>query len=272
MEQMETPTEKEVLDFEPELIPESEWKEDVEKKEIKFSVSDDLNGDFEPPFIPESEAADIECVDPEEDLKDLQKQRAVVVEQKYQEEVEGKEEEEKRQMEADIAQETALPSRFLMSSDQLYEQEARRTMDPDEVKFSDEMSIPETPYWWHDKYRPRKPRYFNRVKTGYEWNKYNQTHYDKENPPPKIVQGYKFNVFYSDLIDPTVPPKYILETIPEDPDYQLIRFTAGPPYEDIAFKIVTKEWEYSHKRGFKCVFDRGVLNLYFNFRRYRYRR
>lgn len=29
---------------------------------------------------------------------------------------------------------------------------------------------------------------------GFEWNKYNQTHYDMENPPPKIVQGYKFNV------------------------------------------------------------------------------
>lgn len=29
---------------------------------------------------------------------------------------------------------------------------------------------------------------------GFEWNKYNQTHYDVDNPPPKIVQGYKFNV------------------------------------------------------------------------------
>jgi len=26
---------------------------------------------------------------------------------------------------------------------------------------------------WTDKYKPRKPRFFNRVKTGYEWNKYN---------------------------------------------------------------------------------------------------
>ena len=32
------------------------------------------------------------------------------------------------------------------------------------------------------------PRYFNRVHTGFEWNKYNQTHYDFDNPPPKIVQ------------------------------------------------------------------------------------
>lgn len=37
--------------------------------------------------------------------------------------------------------------------------------------------------------------------TGFEWNKYNQTHYDLDNPPPKVVQGYKFNIFYPDLID-----------------------------------------------------------------------
>lgn len=33
-------------------------------------------------------------------------------------------------------------------------------------------------YDWSDKYRPRKPRYFNRVHTGYEWTQYNQTHYE----------------------------------------------------------------------------------------------
>jgi hypothetical protein len=88
----------------------------------------------------------------------------------------------------------------------------------------------------------------------------------------RIVQGYKFNIFYPDLINPTEPPRYKLEPDPTSPDYCIIRFTAGPPYEDIAFKIVKKEWEYSHKRGFKCVFDRGVLSLFFNFRRFFYRR
>ena len=39
------------------------------------------------------------------------------------------------------------------------------------------------------RYKPRKPRFFNRVKCGFEWNKYNQTHYDRETPPPKFVQG-----------------------------------------------------------------------------------
>ena len=31
---------------------------------------------------------------------------------------------------------------------------------------------------YSDRYRPRKPRYFNRVHTGYEWNRYNQMHYE----------------------------------------------------------------------------------------------
>lgn len=81
-----------------------------------------------------------------------------------------------------------------------------------------------------DKYVPRKPQYFNRVKVGYEWNKYNQTHYDQDNPPPKIVQGYKFNVFYPDLIDNTKAPEFHLEAT-DNPDYCNIRFHAGPPYE-----------------------------------------
>jgi hypothetical protein len=33
-------------------------------------------------------------------------------------------------------------------------------------------------YDWSDRYRPRKPRFFNRVQTGFEWNQYNQTHYE----------------------------------------------------------------------------------------------
>ncbi|CAD6335606.1 unnamed protein product [Miscanthus lutarioriparius] len=36
-----------------------------------------------------------------------------------------------------------------------------------------EVNLDSQVYWWHDKYRPRKPKYFNRVHTGYEWNKYN---------------------------------------------------------------------------------------------------
>lgn len=139
------------------------------------------------------------------------------------------------------------------------------------MKVRDEVQLAGTTYWWQDKYRPRKPRYFNKVKTGFEWNKYNSTHYDHDNPPPKTVQGYKFNIFYPDLIDNTQTPKYFLEAA-DDPEFAILRFHSGPPYEDIAFKIVNQEWEIGKRSGFKCVFERGVLYLYFNFKRHRYRR
>ncbi|KAI9010444.1 mid region of cactin-domain-containing protein [Phycomyces nitens] len=154
----------------------------------------------------------------------------------------------------------------------LFEQEAAKGIDEDEAIFNIEAELAKQTYMWQDKYRPRKPRYFNRVHTGYEWNKYNQTHYDHDNPPPKVVQGYKFNIFYPDLIDKSVAPTYYIEKDPDSPETVLIRFRAGPPYEDIAFRIVNREWEYSHKKGFKCSFDRGVLSLWFHFKRQFYRK
>lgn len=92
----------------------------------------------------------------------------------------------------------------------MLQREARKGMGDDEAQFSVEQALDSQVYLWSDKYRPRKPRYFNRVHTGFEWNKYNQTHYDMDNPPPKIVQGYKFNIFYPDLIDKTSTPEYFL--------------------------------------------------------------
>ncbi|TMW62155.1 hypothetical protein Poli38472_009648 [Pythium oligandrum] len=155
----------------------------------------------------------------------------------------------------------------------LEHQEAEKGLEESEEKLgtADEVALEGKLPSWSDKYQPRKPRYFNRVKTGYDWNKYNQTHYDHDNPPPKVVQGYKFNLFYPDLIDKTAAPRFVLEKS-NSSEFCIIRFTAGPPYQDIAFKIVNREWEYSHKRGFKSVFERGILHLYFNFKRHRYRR
>ena len=105
---------------------------------------------------------------------------------------------------------------------------------------------------------------------GYEWNKYNQTHYDHDNPPPNIVQGYKFNIFYLDLVDKIRAPIYTIDKDGRNGETFLIIFNVGPPYEDISFHIVNKEWEYSHKKGFKCTFERGILHVYLNFKRYRY--
>ena len=177
-------------------------------------------------------------------------------------------------------------------------------------------------------------------------------------------QGYKFNIFFPDLIDKNEAPTYGCERDPDAVDGAtcILRFHAGPPYEDTAFRIVNKvrpapgkclqgcchllrcplpcrssaaapgahtfgkqcigdlvrvlfqatahsrsgmrlglwaavcmmlskaslcylerrlhtapncvlqEWEYSHKKGFKSTFERGILHLYFNFKRARYRR
>ncbi|CAH1797477.1 unnamed protein product, partial [Owenia fusiformis] len=149
---------------------------------------------------------------------------------------------------------------------------AREGMNDEEAQFSVEVPLEHQAILWSDRYRPRKPRFFNRVHTGFEWNKYNQTHYDIDNPPPKIVQGYKFNIFYPDLIDKTKTPEYTLTPDPANKDFGVLRFRAGPPYEDIGFKVVNREWEYSYKRGFRCQFQNNIFQLWYHFKRYRYRR
>ncbi|KAJ0507468.1 putative cactin, central domain-containing protein [Helianthus annuus] len=228
----------------PEAIPRSEQQE----------MEDEEAGSFSPELLHGDE--DEEAIDPEEDRAILERNRIQVVE------------EQQRKLQEAMAlppPEDNLEMRAV---------KAMGAMDNGDEVFgnSDEVNVDSQVYWWHDKYRPRKPKYFNRVHTGYEWNKYNQTHYDHDNPPPKIVQGYKFNIFYPDLVDKTKAPVYTIERDGDSAETCIIRFHAGPPYEDIAFRIVNKEWEYSHKKGFKCTFERGILHVYFNFKRYRYRR
>lgn len=66
-----------------------------------------------------------------------------------------------------------------IDEDAMFRQEAEDDLEEEEEPFNMEEAIARpTSYNWDDKYRPRKPRYFNRVHTGYEWNKYNQTHYE----------------------------------------------------------------------------------------------
>lgn len=150
-------------------------------------------------------------------------------------------------------------------------QTAKQDMDQDEAEFSVEAQLENQVYKWADKYKPRKPKFFNRVHTGFEWNKYNQMHYDFDNPPPKIVQGYKFNIFYPDLIDKSVSPDYEILKLEEDPEFCVLRVKSGPPYEDIAFKVVNREWDFGNKKGFRCQFMNGMFQLWFYYKRYRYR-
>ena len=119
----------------------------------------------------------------------------------------------------------------------------------------------------------RKPKYVARVRTGYEWNKYNRVHYDHDHPPPKVVRGYTFVLHYPELAAGTKPLQCAVE---EDGGGRgetcIVRFHAGWPYEDVAFRIVNREWERSRKAGFRCTFDGGVLHLSFHFKRFLYRR
>ncbi len=138
----------------------------------------------------------------------------------------------------------------------------------------EETALPAMSYAWGDKFYPRKPRYFNRVRTGWDRTKYNLAHYDRDNPPPKVIQGYKFTIFYPDLLDTTQTPSYKLEACSDESnnEFVVIRFVAGPPYEDIAFKVLNKQWDRHRYAGYLCIFDRGVLQLNFNFKRVFYRR
>uniref|UniRef100_A0A4W3GU40 Splicing factor Cactin n=2 Tax=Callorhinchus milii TaxID=7868 RepID=A0A4W3GU40_CALMI len=217
----------------------------TEEDLIQQSLDDFDAGKYSPKLLgPHELPIDSHVVDPDEDLQKLLMAR------------------QQLQVTGDASE----------SAEDMFVRKAKEGMGNDEAQFSVEMPLTGKVYLWADKYRPRKPRFFNRVHTGFEWNKYNQTHYDFDNPPPKIVQGYKFNIFYPDLIDKRSTPQYFLEPCTDNKDFAILRFHAGPPYEDIAFKIVNREWEYSHRHGFRCQFANGIFQLWFHFKRYRYRR
>ncbi|KAK4743244.1 hypothetical protein SAY87_001245 [Trapa incisa] len=213
-------------------------------------------GSFSPQLLHGDD--DEDAIDPEEDRAALERRRLAALQ-----------EQQRRRQQAMASKPAPSEDNFEIKA-----MKVMGSMEEGDAVFGSgsEVNLDSEVYWWHDKYRPRKPKYFNRVHTGYEWNKYNQTHYDHDNPPPKIVQGYKFNIFYPDLVDKSKAPTYTIEKDGTSSETCIIRFHAGPPYEDIAFRIVNKEWEYSHKKGFKCTFERGILHVYFNFKRYRYRR
>lgn len=160
----------------------------------------------------------------------------------------------------------------------LLEQEQTRHVGKDELPFNTEAEdlLNNSAPKWQSKYpniRPRKPRFFNRVRMNYVWNKYNQTHYDTSNPPPKVVQGFRFNIFYPDLIqNANSVPTYKREADPTNPENEIVTFSAGAPYADVLFRIPKEEWDMSSQHGFKCVFERGSLRLHFWLRSQRYRR
>ena len=162
---------------------------------------------------------------------------------------------------------------------------------------------------------------------GYDWNQYNKKHYDTDNPPPKTVQGYKFNVRSLSLRNEwelNVTFLDLLSRSDRQEQNSVVQFGENSPFlrsspccvsllcrlsvktienspfsnfmlvlrmrsvqltvwhwwslptvlsiQDIAFKIVSKEWDYSYKHGFRCHFQNGIFQLWFHFRKWKYRR
>lgn len=174
---------------------------------------------------------------------------------------------------------------FESAAARLYKSEASHELEEDEELFNKEADVQQKEPKWTKIYPdlvPIKPKYFNRVQTGFEWNSYNKIHYNEESLPPKIVWGYRFNIFYPDLLDTTKAPTYKLErrapglSAPNSIQEEtcIIRFSAGAPYADVCFEIVDKDWDHSSRydRGFKSSFDKGILQLHFKFKRISYRK
>ncbi|KAK6161748.1 hypothetical protein DH2020_005129 [Rehmannia glutinosa] len=226
LERLETPSEGE--NDETELAQEPDQKDSdpdvqgsvlspIPEMDVEVHDEEELAGSYSPQLLHGDENEEEDAIDPEVDKAILERRRIAVLEERRIQELSSR-----PAPPEDNFEKTAM--------------KAMGTVEEGDVVFgsNDEINLDSQVYWWHDKYRPRKPKYFNRVHTGYEWNKYNQTHYDHDNPPPKIVQGYKFNIFYPDLVDKSKAPTYTIEKDGDSSETCIIRFHAGPPYEDIA--------------------------------------
>lgn len=121
--------------------------------------------------------------------------------------------------------------------------------------------------------RPGKTPVFKaQPRLGFEWNRYNQAHYDSENPPPKAVQGYWFEILYPELEKSSTVPSYRIIRKPEFGEDCVIQFRAPSIYKDICFRIVDKPWDKNARHaGYISKFEDGVLKVNFKFKRQAYR-
>ena len=52
---------------------------------------------------------------------------------------------------------------------------------------------------------------------------------------------FVLQIFYPDLIDKTKAPEYSVIPIDDDPDFSILKFSAGPPYE-VRYIVWLKKW------------------------------
>jgi hypothetical protein len=152
-----------------------------------------------------------------------------------------------------------------LSAQDLYRMESNKHLRDGEFPYNELHVIPEL-----TEHEREVPLFWNRKRTGYEWNKYNQSHYDADHPPPKVTWGYRFNIFFTDVPSDRTPKWKLLEG--PTPATRVLRFEGGAPYAPIQFLIEDGVWEKSSQRGFRSSFENSTLRLYFDFKRERYRR
>lgn len=122
-----------------------------------------------------------------------------------------------------------------------------------------------------------KPNRYCKVKTGFNWTQYNKTHYTRSNPPPKTVMWYEFTLFYPLLLQNKKinwGRIYRIEDVEQgfNDEYCLLVFCPGPPYADVAYRVVRRQWD-TRPGAVRCSYDaKGKFRLFFKFSNSNYKR
>jgi hypothetical protein len=122
-----------------------------------------------------------------------------------------------------------------------------------------------------------KPNRYCKVKTGFNWTQYNKTHYTRSNPPPKTVMWYEFTLFYPLLLQNKKinwSRIYRIEDVEQgfNDEYCLLVFCPGPPYADVAYRVVRRQWD-TRPGAVRCSYDaKGKFRLFFKFSNSNYKR
>jgi len=118
------------------------------------------------------------------------------------------------------------------------------------------------------------PDYEAKVYYGHDWNEHNRKIFTPDNPPPKIVRGYKFRIFFGKLFNKGNTPRFrvdnnIIGGAKQDQDsqykYTALIIESGPPYLPIVFRIVDKKWDTYRTDGYTSTFLNGIYDLQIHF-------
>ncbi|MES1906180.1 MAG: hypothetical protein MHPSP_003827, partial [Paramarteilia canceri] len=108
-------------------------------------------------------------------------------------------------------------------------------------------------------------------------NRYNQNKFEDESiPMPKVVDGYKFNIFFKGLkSNKGLHPSFkVIEDSENPKKHVFITFSVegSKAYRPVRFRIARQAWQTDWKRGYRNEFRDEVLYLHFRFQHIRYRR